>query len=106
MVDGFNKTQKNPKPVKRSKLIAQEPETFENPNAVDIKSAITEPPKALHKLLKTIQKERVSQEGASKSSNSSLYSETKKIKILRSNKMYKQNEHMLLKVMQVEYFKL
>ena len=46
-----------------------------NPNIADIKSITTEHPKTLHKLSKTIkQTEKVS-------SNSSLYSDTKKIEI-------------------------
>ena len=49
--------------------------TFENPKIVDVKSVITVHPKASHKLSKTIrQAEKVG-------SNSSLYSDTKKVKI-------------------------
>ena len=53
------------------KIVTYEPKTFENPKVVDIKSVITEYPKTLHKLSKTIrQAEKVI-------SNSSLYSDTK-----------------------------
>ena len=45
---------KNTKSVKQSKIITQQPETFEIPNIVDIKSFITELPKTSHKLSKTI----------------------------------------------------
>ena len=66
---------KNRKSVKQSEIITYQPKTFENPNIVDIKSVITEHPKTSHKLSKTIrQAEKVG-------SNSSLYSDTKKVKI-------------------------
>ena len=42
------------KSVKQSEAIAYQPKTFKNPNIVDIKSIITEYPKASHKLSKTI----------------------------------------------------
>ena len=45
---------KNTKSVKQSKIITQQPETFEIPNIVDIKSFITELPKTSHKLSKAI----------------------------------------------------
>ena len=70
--------------------------TFENPKIVDVKSVITVHPKASHKLSKTIrQAEKVG-------SNSSLYSDTKKVKISDEKyKNVKQNKHMFLKVLQV-----
>ena len=46
---------KNTKSVKQSKIITYQPKTFENPNTVDIKSAIVEHSKASHKLSKTIE---------------------------------------------------
>ena len=68
---------KNTKPVKQSKIITQQPKTFENPNIVDIKSVIIEHPKTSHKLSKTIRlAEKVSQVGC----NSSFYRDTKKVK--------------------------
>ena len=66
---------KNRKSVKQSETIMYQPKTFKNPNIVDIKSAITEYTKTSHKLSKTIVK------GEKVSSNSSLYSDTKKIEI-------------------------
>ena len=69
---------KNKKPVKESKIITYQPKSFGNPNIFDKKSVITEHPKASHKLSKTIrQAEKVFQVD----SNSSLYSDTKKVKI-------------------------
>ena len=63
----------NRKSVKQSEIVTHQPETFENPSIGDIKSVITEHPKKLHKLSKTIKKaEKVG-------SNSSLYSDTKKM---------------------------
>ena len=60
---------KNTIEVNQSKIIIQQPKTFENPNIVDIKSVIIEHPKTSHKLPKTIrQAAKVSQVG----SNSSL----------------------------------
>ena len=74
---------KNTKSVKQSKIIIQQPKTFENPNIADIKLVIIEHPKTSHKLSKTMrQAEKASQVGSGKSSNSSLYSDTKKVKIL------------------------
>ena len=72
---------KNTKSVKQSEIFTSQTKSFENPNIVDIKSVITEHPKASHKWSKS---EKVG-------SNSSLYSNTKKY----------QNENMLLKTMQV-----
>ena len=67
---------KNTKSVKQLKIITQQPKTCENPNIVDIKSVITEHPKTSHQLSKPIrQAEKVG-------SNSSLYSDIKKVKIL------------------------
>ena len=52
--------------MKQSKVITDQPKTFENPNILDIKSVITKHAKTLQKLLKTIrQAEKVG-------SNSSL----------------------------------
>ena len=63
---------KNRKSLKQSEIITYQPKTFKNPNIVDIKSVVTEYPEPSHKLLKTIrQAEKVS-------SNSSLYSDTRK----------------------------
>ena len=67
---------KNTKSVKQLKIITQQPKTCENPNIVDIKSVITEHPNTSHQLSKPIrQAEKVG-------SNSSLYSDIKKVKIL------------------------
>ena len=64
----------NRKSVKQSEIVTYQPKAFENPNTVDIKSIITEHAKISHKLSKTIrQAEKVG-------SNSSLYSDTKKVK--------------------------
>ena len=64
--------------MKQSKIITQEPKPFENPNIGDIKSVTIKHPKTSRKLSKTIrQAEKVSQVG----SNSSLYSDTKKVQI-------------------------
>ena len=53
--------EKNTKLVKQSKIITQQKKDFQNPNIVDIKSVITEHPKASHKLSKTMrQAEKVS----------------------------------------------
>ena len=60
---------KSRKSVKPSKI-----KTFENPNLVDIKSIITEHPKASHKLSKTIR------QAGKVGSNSSSYSDTRKVK--------------------------
>ena len=59
---------KNTKSVKQSEIFTSQTKSFENPNIADIKSVITEHPKASHKLSKS---EKVG-------SNSSLYSNTKK----------------------------
>ena len=45
---------KNRKSVKQWEIINFQPNTFKNPNNVDIKSVITEHPKASHKLSNTI----------------------------------------------------
>ena len=63
---------KNRKSVKQSEIITCQPKTLENLNIVDIKSIITEHPKTSHKLFKTIGKDK------KVSSNSSLYSDTKR----------------------------
>ena len=62
--------------------ITHQPKSIESPNVVDIKSIAIEHPKTSHKLSSTIrQAEKVSHVGSGKSSNSHLYSETKKVKI-------------------------
>ena len=74
---------KNQKSVKQSEIITYQPKTFQNPNIVDIKSVITEHAKTSHKLSKTIRKaEKVS-------SNSSLYSDTKKSEKILNEKNVK-----------------
>ena len=79
---------KNTKFVKRSRIITQQLKTSENANIVDIKSVIIEHPKTSCKLSKTIrQAEKVSHVGSSKSSNSPLDSETKKVAIFCMRKM-------------------
>ena len=66
---------KNRKSVKQSKIIIYQSKTFENTNPIDIKSVIIEYPKTSHNMSKTIrQVEKVA-------SNSSLYSDTKNVKI-------------------------
>ena len=62
---------KNPKLVKQSEIITYQLKTSENSNILDIKSVITEHSKMPHKLSKT---NKVSP-------NSSLYSDTKTVKI-------------------------
>ena len=67
---------KSTKSVKKSQIITYQPKTFENPNIFDIKSIITEHAKTSPKLSKTIkQAEKID-------SNSCLYSDTKRVKIL------------------------
>ena len=82
---------KNRKSAKQSDIITYQPKTFENPSIVDIKSVITEHSKNLHKLSKTIRKSE------KLGSNSSLYSDTKKINfenILNENNIkVTQREH-------------
>ena len=52
---------KSTKSLKQSKAITQQPNTFENPDIVDIKSVTIGHPKHLHKLSKAIrQAEKVS----------------------------------------------
>ena len=66
---------KNRKSVKQSKIITDQPKTFENRSTVCMKQVITEYRKTSHKLSKSImQAEKVG-------FNSSLYSDTKKGKI-------------------------
>ena len=60
---------------KKSEIVTHQPKTFENSNTADIKSIITEHPKTSHKLFKTIRQAK------KVGSNSSLYSDTKKVKI-------------------------
>ena len=67
---------KNAKSVKQSEIITYQSKTFENPNIVGIKSVIIEHSKTSHKLSKTI-RQKAEKEG----SNSSSYSNIKKVKI-------------------------
>ena len=71
---------KEKKLVNRSKLITQQPKTFENPNIVYRESVTIEHQKTSCEFFKTVrQVEKAFQvSGADKNSNSSLYSETKK----------------------------
>ena len=62
-------------------MITYQPKTFENPNIFDIKSIITEHSKTSHKLSKTIRQTKKID------SDSSLYSDIKKVKIFQSKKM-------------------
>ena len=64
----------NTKPVKKLQIFTYQSKTFENSSIVDIKPVITEHPKTLHKLSKTIR------EAEKVGSNSFLYSDTKKSK--------------------------
>ena len=75
---------KNTESVKQSKIITQEPKVFENSDIVDIKSFTTEHPKTSHKLLKTI-----NQTESFTKCNSSLYSDTKQVKLFEWKKMQK-----------------
>ena len=71
---------KNRKSVKQSETNTYQPKTFENLKIDDIKSVITEDPKNLHTFSKTIRKdEKVG-------SNTSLYSDTKKLKLFKRKK--------------------
>ena len=71
--------EKNTKILKRSKIISQQPRTFENLNIVDKTSFTIEYPKTSRKLSQTIkQSKRVSQIGSGKSSNSPSSNKTKK----------------------------
>ena len=64
------------------KVIIQQPKAIESPNIVDIKSVTIEHPKTSYKLSKTVrQAEKVSQVGSGESSNSPLYSNTKKVRV-------------------------
>ena len=63
--------QKNRKSVKQSEIITYQLKTFE---IVDIKPIVTEHPKTSHKLSKTIR------QAVKVRSNSSLYSDTEKVK--------------------------
>ena len=65
----------NTKSVNQSKIIIDQPKTFENPEPVDVKPVITEYWKTSHKLYKT--KRQAEKTG----SNSSLHSNGKKVKI-------------------------
>ena len=81
---------KNKKSVKRSKITTQQPKAIEKPNITELESVFTEHPKNFGKLSKTIrQAEKVSQVGSDKNSNSSLYSETKELKIFLIKEMQK-----------------
>ena len=65
---------------KKSKIIGQQAKTIENPNIVDIRSAIIKHLKTSHKLPKSIkQAKKVSQvSGAGKDFERTLYSEASK----------------------------
>ena len=67
------------KSVKQSEIITYQPKTFD---IVNIKSVITEHPKTSHNLSKTIRK------GEKVGSNSSLYSDTKKVKKCKNSKTW------------------
>ena len=67
----------NTKSVKQSEIITYHPNTFENPNIVDIKFVITE-------LLKT---SKAISWAEKVGSNSSLYSDTKNWQFLKEKKM-------------------
>ena len=69
---------KNRKSVRKLEIITYQPKTFD---IADVESAITEHPKSSHKLSKTVRK------GEKVGSNSCLYSDTKKVKILWMNKI-------------------
>ena len=74
----YLKKKVNAKLSNQSKLITQQPKTFENSNIVDTKLVIIEHPETSRKLSKTIRKaEKVFEVGSGESSNSPLYSETK-----------------------------
>ena len=66
---------KNTKSVKQWEIITYQPKTFDNLNIFYIKSVITAHPKTSYKIFRTIgQAEKVD-------CNSSLYSDTNKVKI-------------------------
>ena len=70
----------NTKSVKQSKIITYQLKNFKNPNIVDIKSISTNHPRTSHKLSNTTkQAEEVG-------SNSSLCSDTEKVKFLNEKK--------------------
>ena len=84
--------EKNHKFYKNSqKIVAQEPETFGNPNIAAIKSVIIEHLETSHKLYKTIrQTEKVSHvSGGDKNSASHFYGKGKPVKIFWMKKMHK-----------------
>ena len=67
--------------MKQSKIISYKQKTFENPNIVDIKWKI------IHITVWTmIQAEKTSKVGFVKSSNTPLYSDTKKWKVYKRKK--------------------
>ena len=72
---------KNKKSVKQSAIFTYRPNTFQNPNFVDIKLDIIEHPKTSQKLSNTIRK------GEKVDSNSTLYSDPKKLQIFWTEKM-------------------
>ena len=72
---------KNTESIKQSKINTKQPKSFENLQIVDINSVTTEHPKNSHKLKKTIRQAK------KLGTNSSLYSDTKKVKIFWTNKM-------------------
>ena len=76
----LNWREKNRSGKKKSKIIGQQAKTIENPNIVDIRSAIIKHLKTSHKLPKSIkQAKKVSQvSGAGKDFERTLYSEASK----------------------------
>ena len=75
--------------LKLSEIITQQPKTLEIPNIADIKSVFIEHPKPENV-------ENVSLEsGAGKNSESTLYSETKKVKIIWMKKKICKNNEMI-----------
>ena len=76
----LNWREKNRCGKKKSKIIGQQAKTTENPNIVDIRSAIIKHLKTSHKLPKSIkQAKKVSQvSGAGKDFERTLYSEASK----------------------------
>ena len=75
--------------LKLSEIITQQPKTLEIPNIADIKSVFIEHPKPENV-------ENVSLEsGAGKNSESTLYSETKKVNIIWMKKKICKNNEMI-----------
>ena len=74
---------KKRKSVKQSEIITHQWKNFENSNFVDIKLVITEHPEPLHNLFTSIR------QAIKVGSNSSLYSDKKKIWMFLKRKKYK-----------------